>query len=79
MILDVQLPGLSGLDVFDLVRSDPDYMGVPVLFITGNPEKAATAFATTGTHRVMAKPFEVDELIAVVDEMVDGKVDAPAA
>jgi DNA-binding response OmpR family regulator len=79
LILDVSLPGLSGLDVFDLVRSDPRYQGIPVLFLTGTPEKAATAFALTGEHRIMAKPFEVDDLIAMVDLMVDGKLTAPAA
>ena len=79
LILDLALPGLSGLDVFDLVRSDPRYEGVPILFLTAMPEKAATAFAPTGTQRVMGKPFDVDELTAMVDEMVDGKLSAPAA
>jgi len=76
LILDVSLPGLSGLDVFDLVRSDPAYQGIPVLFLTGSPQKAEAAFARTGTHRVMAKPFDVDELVAVVDQMVDGRLAA---
>ena len=76
LILDVSLPSLSGLDVFDLVRSDTRYRGVPILFLTGSPEKAATAFSQAGEHRVMAKPFDVEILIATVDEMVDG---SPAA
>lgn len=79
IILDVGLPGLSGLDVFDLVRSDPRYAGIPVLFLTASPDKAEGAFASSGTHVVMAKPFEVDELVKRVDELVDGKVTAPAA
>jgi DNA-binding response OmpR family regulator len=78
LILDVGLPGLSGLDVFDLVRSDPRYDGIPVLFLTGTPDKAESAFASGGTHAVMSKPFEVDELIRRVDEMVDGGVNAAA-
>ena len=79
LILDVGLPGLSGLDVFDLVRSDPRYDGIPVLFLTGTPDKAEGAFAGGGKHDVMGKPFDVDELIKRVDEMVDGRVSAPAA
>ena len=77
LILDVSLPGLSGLDVFDLVRNDPHYLGVPVLFLTGSPEKAAeSALSATGEQRVMAKPFDLDELIHVVDSMVDGSKSA---
>ena len=77
LILDVSLPGLSGLDVFDLVRNDTRYQGVPILFLTGNPEKAQTAFSVTGEHRVMAKPFDVDELLTMVDDMVDGPMREP--
>ena len=73
LILDVSLPGLSGLDVFDLVRNDPGYVGVPILFLTSSPEKAAeSALTATGEQRVIAKPFDLGELITVVDQMVDG-------
>jgi DNA-binding response OmpR family regulator len=64
LILDVELPGLNGLDVFDLLRSDPHWQGVPVLFLTALPELAATANAPMGVHEVLAKPFDIDDLIA---------------
>ena len=70
IVLDVALPGLSGLDIFDLVRNDPQWQGIPVLFLTAMPEKAATAFGPTGAHRVMAKPFDLDVLVASVREML---------
>ena len=44
--------------------SDPHYQGVPVLFLTATPEKAAGVFSPTGEHRVMAKPFDLEELLA---------------
>jgi DNA-binding response OmpR family regulator len=71
LILDISLPGLSGLDVFDLVRNDPRWYGVPILFLTSTPERAATVFATTGEHRIMSKPFDLDALVATVDEMIE--------
>jgi DNA-binding response OmpR family regulator len=64
LLLDVELPGLNGLDVFDLLRSDPHWPGVPVLFLTAVPELAATANAPTGVHEILAKPFDIDDLIA---------------
>jgi CheY-like chemotaxis protein len=69
LILDISMPGLNGLDVFDLVRNDARWQGVPVLFLTGDPERAAEAFATTGVHRVMGKPFDVEQLVRAVREM----------
>ncbi|HUG06657.1 MAG TPA: response regulator [Candidatus Limnocylindria bacterium] len=70
LILDVQLPGLNGLDVFDLLRSDQHWQGVPVLFLTSLPDRAESANASTGVHEVLAKPFDVDELIARADRLM---------
>jgi DNA-binding response OmpR family regulator len=64
LLLDVELPGLNGLDVFDLLRSDPFWQGVPVLFLTALPERAETAKASIGVHEILAKPFDIDDLIA---------------
>jgi len=72
LILDVALPGLNGLDVFDLLRSDPRLQGLPVLFLTGLPERAETASDATGVHEVLAKPFDVDDLIAHADRLMGG-------
>jgi DNA-binding response OmpR family regulator len=73
LILDIELPGLSGLDVFDLVRNGRHWQGLPVLFLTALPEKASTANAPTGVHEVMAKPFDIEDMLARVDRLMDGK------
>ena len=72
LILDVDLPGLNGLDVFDLVRNDRHSQGVPILILTAMPEKAAKANAPTGVHEVMAKPFDIEDLLARVERLMDG-------
>ena len=79
LILDLALPGLSGLDVFDLVRNDPTWQGMPVLFLTADPDRARTAFDPAGACQVMAKPFDLDELIATVERMVASRSGAEAA
>lgn len=79
LILDVALPGLNGLDVFDLLRSDPRLEGVPVLFLTGLPERAETASAATGVHEIIAKPFDVSDLISRVERLMEcGKTEVAA-
>ena len=79
LILDVALPGLNGLDVFDLLRSDPRLFGLPVLFLTGLPERAETASAAAGVHEVLAKPFDIDDLVARARRLMAGVTTGAAA
>jgi len=73
LILDIEMPGLNGLDVFDLVRSDRYWHGVPILFLTALPERASTANAPTGIHEILAKPFDISTLLAMADRLMAGK------
>ena len=73
LILDIEMPGLNGLDVFDLVRNERHWQGVPILFLTALPERASTANAPTGVHEILGKPFDIDELLAVVDRLLAGQ------
>ena len=70
LILDVSMPGLSGIDVFDLLRSNPSFIDVPVLFLTAMPDRAERAFARFGISDVMAKPFDCDALVRRVDDLL---------
>jgi DNA-binding response OmpR family regulator len=70
VILDVTMPGLNGIDVFDLVRGSSSLIHVPVLFLTAAPDRAEQAFARFGISDVMAKPFESDALCQRVDDLL---------
>jgi DNA-binding response OmpR family regulator len=70
VILDVSMPGLSGIDVFDLLRGSASFIDLPVLFLTAMPDRAELAFARFGVSDVMAKPFDCDALARRVDNML---------
>ena len=70
LILDVSMPGLNGIDVFDLLRGSAPSVDVPVLFLTAVPERAEQAFARFGITDVMAKPFEGDALVRRVEDLL---------
>jgi two-component system, OmpR family, response regulator len=70
VILDVSMPGLNGIDVFDLLRGSASSIDVPVLFLTAQPDRAEQAFARFGISDVMAKPFEADALVRRVDDLL---------
>ena len=69
VILDVSMPGLNGIDVFDLLRGSAAVVDVPVLFLTAMPDRAEHV-AHVGIREVMAKPFEADALVRRVDDLL---------
>ena len=70
LILDVQMPGASGIDVYAVVRNHPALMGIAVLFLTADPELAHATLSGNARREVMAKPFDIDELIRRVRELL---------
>jgi CheY-like chemotaxis protein len=70
VILDVSMPGLNGIDVFDLLRGSLSSIDVPVLFLTATPDRAEQAFARFGFSDVMAKPFDCDALVQRVVDLL---------
>ena len=71
LLLDVMMPGQSGLDVLEFVRSDPDLEGTPVVVVSAfSSEADRRAAVAAGANRFLAKPFEPDDLVSVVEELL---------
>jgi DNA-binding response OmpR family regulator len=70
LILDVMLPGCSGLDVLRALRADPATAGLPVLMLTAKGQARDRAEAEAlGVSRFMTKPFANREVVATVREL----------
>ena len=70
VLLDVMLPGLSGLDVVRVIRSDPSLKDTPVLVMTAFSEIDANDAEAAGASRFLAKPFDLHELTAAVRDLL---------
>jgi len=64
LVLDVQMPHLSGIELCRIVRNDPHWAGLPVLFLTASTdaETVHRVFAA-GADDYMSKPIVGPELI----------------
>ncbi|MFM0365358.1 response regulator transcription factor [Paraburkholderia sediminicola] len=64
LILDLRMPGMSGLEVQKLVSRDSQ---IPVIFITGKGDVPSTVLAMKGgAVDFLTKPLDEDELMCVV-------------
>lgn len=65
IVTDLQMPGLSGIDLLRLVRQSN--LDVPVIVLTGNPSlESAIAAVQYGGFRYLQKPTEVLDLPKIV-------------
>lgn len=64
-ILDIMLPGLSGLEILSLLKADRKFASVPVMFLTAkSTEMDKVAGLDGGADDYLTKPFGVLELIS---------------
>ena len=71
ILMDIQLPKMSGLDATRQLRGDPRTAAVPIIVVTsfalsGDEQKATAAGATA----YLAKPYSPRELLAKIREIV---------
>jgi signal transduction histidine kinase/CheY-like chemotaxis protein len=71
ILIDIQLPGMDGLQVARLLRSTAGSREVPILALTahamrGDEERAREA----GCNAYLTKPFEATELLSTVSDLL---------
>lgn len=71
LVLDLNMPGLSGLEVLSFVKKSPDLAKTRVLIVTtaGREEDRRRAISL-GADDYVTKPFEPDALVAAVRRLL---------
>ncbi|MGH7449249.1 MAG: response regulator [Longimicrobiales bacterium] len=77
VILDVHLPGMSGLDLASLIQARRPDQAIALITGDADPRLAREALAR-GPVSYLLKPFEMSELLAAVNQALD-RADVPAA
>ena len=72
ILMDIQLPDISGLEVIKWLKNDQDLKGIPIIAITafameGDEEK----FRAAGCDASLAKPISVHKFLETVSHMLN--------
>lgn len=72
IILDIMLPGISGWEVCEIIRLNPDFRGVKIIFLTARGAEAEIARGLSlGADAYITKPFNNDRLVAEVKALLE--------
>ena len=70
-VLDVMMPGVSGLDAIRMIRADPELLDLPVILLTARAQESdvETGF-DSGADDYITKPFSPRELASRVEALL---------
>jgi DNA-binding response OmpR family regulator len=80
VILDCNMPVMTGIEVLSRMRVDPAQCDIPVLMLTGRRGAQDVDIAMySGANEYLKKPFDPDYLAFVVDNLLSKYVVAASA
>jgi len=71
VVLDVMMPGLSGLEVARALAAEPDTAGIPVVILSAKGQVTEVeAGLSMGARAYLVKPFTPSALAGRIDEIL---------
>jgi|SRR5271157_2969346 len=74
VVLDIQIPGISGIDVAKTVRENPEFADLPIIAVTaysmaGDKEK----ILNSGCNYYLSKPIDTRAFPKIIQSILDGE------
>lgn len=75
LVLDVMLPGMSGIRVAEMLRSEPKTLNMPIILLTAKSEEADIVSGLSLADDYVTKPFSPKILCARISAVLRRKSD----
>ena len=78
ILMDIQLPGISGIEALTRLRAEPATRAIPVMAVTASAmTHDRQKILDAGFDGYQSKPISVKEFVAAVRRMLDEKAEKP--
>ena len=72
ILLDLNIPGISGSDLLAALRATSATSGIPVIVVTAEEEEGRRAAMQAGAQDYLTKPFSPRALVRTVERVLGG-------
>jgi len=77
ILMDIQLPGINGIEALGQLRADPRTRGIPVIAVTASAmTHDRQKIMAAGFDAYQSKPINVKDFVAAVREMLNQRLGA---
>jgi CheY-like chemotaxis protein len=78
ILVDFVMPKMNGFQVCKILKEDPEFRDTPIILVTSRGDKVGSKFVDVlGITEYFTKPFQPEELLAKIREVIDRKKQAP--
>ena len=71
IVMDIQLPNVSGLDLIEILQADPELKAIPILAVTAFVGKGEERrIREAGASGFLAKPVSIKPFIAAIEGLL---------
>ena len=71
IVMDLMMPGMSGLEVCRLLKKRQDTKDIPVIILSALNRPVDHEYARdAGADKYISKPFQIDELLVAIDTLM---------
>ncbi len=72
ILLDVQMPDMSGYELCLLIKSDPATLHIPIIFLSANDDSSERKKAINlGGADYISKPFNIEKLVNTIKKQIE--------
>ena len=75
ILLDIELPGMSGVDLGKQLKATPATANIPILLVSGH-NKCETLFIESEANAFFQKPFSLSGLMSKIQELISRTKDS---
>jgi two-component system, OmpR family, alkaline phosphatase synthesis response regulator PhoP len=66
--MDIQLPGINGIDLSRTLRADPATEKIPIILVSGHSDNQS---GLTTVNAFFGKPFSISTLLQKINELLN--------
>lgn len=79
ILVDFVMPKMNGFQVCKALKEDPEFQDTPIILVTSKGDKVGSKFVDVlGITEYFTKPFQPEELLAKIREVIDKRKAAAA-
>jgi CheY-like chemotaxis protein len=70
IFLDIMMNDISGWELFDKIRDNPNWAHIPIVFLTARTDELAEDAGKFLGDNYIEKPFEIERIMDVVEKLI---------